>query len=92
MAWIKISVNTWKNPVFVNMDNAIYIRHNQADPEAAVIGFNAPERARVSIRTFEDLQNEPYTTKDHELRILESVDDILQIIDAPLALINRMTS
>lgn len=90
MAWIKVTAKSWRGPLFVNIDNAFYIRHNQADHTSAVIGFKDSQTHTHSVRN-DASDGDSYSSTDTELRVTESVDEILQMIDKPLALLNRMT-
>lgn len=90
MAWIKVTAKGWRGPLFVNIDNALYIRQNQANANYAVIGFKDPKTHTHSVRNDAD-NGDSYSSTDAELRVAESVDEILQMIDKPLALLNRMT-
>lgn len=94
MAWIKVTVTASNMPVFVNMANAIYIRHNHADNISAVIGFRNHQEHQDNTRF--DKQSTAvgadfYRTTDHELRLSNTVEELLEMVDRPLALIHRMT-
>lgn len=94
MTWIKVKVPASDKPVFVNMANAIYIRHNHADNISAVIGFRNHGEHLDNTR-FDKLSTtvgaDFYHTTDHELRLNQTVEDLLEMVDRPLALIHRMT-
>lgn len=79
----------------VNMAQAIYIRRNHQDYNQAVISFGTSESASKNTKYTDQINAghtyaDSYSTLDHEIRVCESVDEILQLIAPALALEVRM--
>lgn len=86
--------NTGGDPIiYVDISRVIYVRQNYASG-LAVLGFKSVEAATEVTRQEQEQEtrNTSYDTFIQELALLDSVDDVMQVIGPNALLIKNITS
>lgn len=84
--------NTGGDPIiYVDISRVIYVRQNYASG-LAVLGFKSVEAATEVTRLEQENRNASYDTLIQELTLLDSVDDVMQVIGPNALLIKNITS